>query len=263
MKFLAMVKADKDYEAGLPPSQELMAAMGELTEEMTKAGVLVASEGLLPSSHGKRVALSNGKVVVTDGPFAETKEIVGGFAILQAESMDEVMKLNERFIDAHVKAGITNLDLEIRPLEEFMPCGSNAPAAKHKSQIFVNLPVKDLAKSIEFFKALGYEFNPQFTDENATCMIISDNIYAMLLTEKFFATFTPKKIADGKQTAEVINALSLPSKAAVDELVNKAFAAGAKRYVEPKDHGFMYQWGFEDLDGHIWEYLWMDPSFVQ
>jgi predicted lactoylglutathione lyase len=177
--------------------------------------------------------------------------------------MDEVMKLNERFIDAHVQAGITELELEIRPLEDFLPCGAEQAPAKHKPQIFVNLPVKDLAKSKEFFQSIGYTFNPQFTDENAACMIISDDIFAMLLTEKYFATFTPKKVADGKQTAEVMNALSLPSRAAVDELVNKALAAGAKRYCEPKDHGFMYQWGFEDPDGHIWEYLWMDPSFAQ
>jgi uncharacterized protein len=262
MRFLAMVKADKDYEAGLPPSQELMAAMGALTEEMTKAGVIVASEGLQPSSQGKRVKLSGGKVVVTDGPFAETKEIVGGFAILKADSMEEVMKLNDRFIDAHVQAGIKELDVEIRPLEEFLPCGAEQ-VPKHKSQIFVNLPVKDLPRSMEFFKSLGYTFNPQFTDENAACMVISDDIYAMLLTEKFFATFTPKKVANASQTTEVLNALSLPTRAAVDELVNKALAAGAKRYCEPKDHGFMYQWGFEDLDGHIWEYLWMDPSFAQ
>jgi uncharacterized protein len=135
--------------------------------------------------------------------------------------------------------------------------------SNESQKVFINLPVKDLEKSKEFFGKLGYTFNPQFTDENAACMIISEEIYAMLLVEKFFATFTPKKIADGKATAEVINALNCNSRGAVDEMVNTALAAGAKKYNEPKDHGFMYQWGFEDLDGHIWEYFWMDPSFVQ
>jgi predicted lactoylglutathione lyase len=133
----------------------------------------------------------------------------------------------------------------------------------HDQKVFINLPVKDLDKSKEFFAKLGYTFNPQFTDENAACMIISDNIYTMLLVEKFFATFTPKKVIDGKTGVEAINALNCPSRAAVDEIVNKALAAGGKKYNEPQDHGFMYQWGFEDLDGHLWEYFWMDPSFVQ
>jgi predicted lactoylglutathione lyase len=135
--------------------------------------------------------------------------------------------------------------------------------ASHKPKIFVNLPVKDLNKSVEFFTKLGYTFNPQFTDENATCMIIGDDIYAMLLVEKYFQTFTPKELVDAKSRTEEITALSVASRQEVDKIVNTALAAGARRYVEPKDHGFMYQWGFEDLDGHIWEYFWMDPAFVQ
>ena len=128
------------------------------------------------------------------------------------------------------------------------------------TQIFVNLPVHDLGRSVEFFRKLGYAFDPRFTDENATCMILGENIYAMLLVEPFFQTFTPKSIADAKKTTEALVALSMDSRGEVDRIVEAAFAAGARRYRDPKDHGFMYEWGFEDLDGHIWEYLWMAPA---
>jgi predicted lactoylglutathione lyase len=131
------------------------------------------------------------------------------------------------------------------------------------TNIFVNLPVQNLDRAVGFFTKLGYTFNPQFTDENATCMVISENIYAMLLVKDYFKTFTPKPVADAKQSTEVLVALSLESRQAVDEIVKTALEAGGRRYSEPKDHGFMYQWGFEDLDGHIWEYLWMDPAHVQ
>jgi len=129
--------------------------------------------------------------------------------------------------------------------------------------IFVNLPVKDLKRSMTFFSKLGYEFNKQFTDDTAACMVIGENIFSMLLTEEKFKTFTPKSIADAKKSTEVLVALSLDSRAAVTKLVETALANGARRYVEPNDYGFMYQWGFEDLDGHIWEYVWMDPAHVQ
>lgn len=132
------------------------------------------------------------------------------------------------------------------------------------TKIFVNLPVKDLKRSVEFFTKLGYEFNAQFTDENATCMIISEDINVMLLVEPFFNSFVPdKKVVDAKNNVEVLVALSCDSRQAVDKLVEAALAAGARRYADPKDHGFMYQWGFEDLDGHIWEHMWMDPAAVQ
>jgi uncharacterized protein len=130
------------------------------------------------------------------------------------------------------------------------------------TQIFVNLPVKDLNKSVEFFTKLGYEFNSQFTDENATCMIVSENIFVMLLVEKFFKTFTPKEICDTAKSAEVLVALSFESRAEVDAMVAKAIAAGGTTYNEPQDHGFMYQHGFQDLDGHIWEIFFMEPSAV-
>jgi len=127
-------------------------------------------------------------------------------------------------------------------------------------QIFVNLPVKDLDKTIEFFTKLGFKFNPQFTDENATCMIIGENIFAMLLVEKFFKSFTRKDICDTSRSTEVINALSVDNRKQVDEMVKKALAAGATKHNEPKDYGFMYQWGFEDLDGHLWEVFHMDEK---
>jgi uncharacterized protein len=129
-------------------------------------------------------------------------------------------------------------------------------------QIFVNLPVKDLNKSIEFFTKLGFTFNPQFTDENATCMIVGENIFAMLLVEKYFKTFTPKEVCDTSKYAEVLVALSFESRAEVDEIVAKAIAAGGNTYKEPNDMGFMYQHGFQDIDGHIWEIFFMELSAV-
>jgi uncharacterized protein len=130
------------------------------------------------------------------------------------------------------------------------------------TQIFVNLPVKDLNKSVEFFTKLGYEFNPQFTDENATCMIVAENIFVMLLVEKFFKTFAPKGVCDTTKCAEVLVALSFENRAEVDAMVAKAIAAGGTTYKEPQDHGFMYQHGFQDLDGHIWEIFFMEESAV-
>jgi uncharacterized protein len=131
------------------------------------------------------------------------------------------------------------------------------------TQIFVNLPVKDLKKSVEFFTQLGYEFNPQFTDENATCMLVGENIFVMLLVEKYFKTFTPKEICDTSKCAEVLVALSFESRAEVDAMVAKAIAAGGTTYKEPQDHGFMYQHGFQDLDGHIWEIFFMEESAIK
>lgn len=130
-------------------------------------------------------------------------------------------------------------------------------------KIFVNLPVKDLDRAVTFFTALGFRFNPQFTDENATCMIVSDTIYVMLLREEYFRTFTPKEVCDSTRHTEVLVALSSESREAVDEMVRKAVAAGGSTYADPQDHGFMYQHGFQDPDGHIWELVWMDPSAVE
>lgn len=129
------------------------------------------------------------------------------------------------------------------------------------TKIFVNLPVRDLQKSIEFFTSLGYSFNPQFTDETATCMIISDDIYVMLLTHEKFNGFSPKPICDTAHGIEVINCLSCESRDAVDSLVAKAVAAGGTIYKDPIEMGgFMYGHGYQDLDGHVWELVWMDPG---
>ncbi|HUC82875.1 MAG TPA: VOC family protein [Flavisolibacter sp.] len=131
------------------------------------------------------------------------------------------------------------------------------------TKIFVNLPVKDLKKSIEFFQQLGYSFNQQFTDETAACMVISEDIYAMLLTHEKFSQFTSKKIADATQTTEVLTCLSAESKDKVNELVNKALTAGATEAGDPQDYGFMFGRSFNDLDGHIWEIMWMDEAAIQ
>ena len=130
------------------------------------------------------------------------------------------------------------------------------------TKIFVNLPVKDLKRSMEFFTELGYQFNAQFTDETAACMIVSEDIYIMLLTHPKFKEFTPKAICDATKSTEVLVCLSCESREKVDNLVRKAVAASGITYAEPKDYGFMYQHGFQDLDGHIWELIYMEPSAI-
>ncbi|RYF72437.1 MAG: glyoxalase/bleomycin resistance/extradiol dioxygenase family protein [Cytophagaceae bacterium] len=130
------------------------------------------------------------------------------------------------------------------------------------TKIFVNLPIKELKRSVEFFTKLGYQFNAQFTNETTTSMIISDDIYVMLLEEAVFRSFTKKAIADASQTTEMIIALSADSREAVDELVRKAVDAGATTPTPPQDHGYMYGHGFQDLDGHLWEVFYMEPSYV-
>lgn len=129
-------------------------------------------------------------------------------------------------------------------------------------KIFVNLPVNDLNTSIEFFTKLGFTFNPQFTDETATCMIVSEDIFVMLLTHAKFKTFTPKAICDATKSTEVLVCLTAESRDHVNDMVRKAVAAGGATYNEPQDHGFMYGHGFQDLDGHIWELVYMESSAV-
>lgn len=128
------------------------------------------------------------------------------------------------------------------------------------TKVFINLPVKDLNKSVDFFTALGYKFNPQFTDEKAACMIISDNIFAMLLTETYFKTFTAKPVADATAATEVLIALDAGSRDDVKQTVARAKELGATIYAEPQDHGWMYQHSFADLDGHQWELVYMDET---
>lgn len=130
------------------------------------------------------------------------------------------------------------------------------------TKIFVNLPVQDLDRSIEFFTQLGFSFNAQFTSSSATCMIVGDDIFVMLLTHPRFKTFTPKTICDATTSTEVLLGLSADSREQVDEMVRRAIAAGGSTYNQPQDHGFMYGHGFQDLDGHIWEIMFMEPSAI-
>jgi uncharacterized protein len=126
------------------------------------------------------------------------------------------------------------------------------------TKMFVNLAVKDLDRSVKFFTALGFRFNPQFTDKNATCMIVSEENFVMLLVESYFKTFTPKPVIDARKSTEVLICLSADSREEIDEMVRKAVAGGATAPGKAQDHGFMYQHGFEDLDGHIWELVHMN-----
>jgi hypothetical protein len=131
------------------------------------------------------------------------------------------------------------------------------------TKMFVNLPVKDLRKSMEFFTKLDFKFNPQFADETATCMIVGEDIFVMLLTQDKFKTFTPKEICDATKSTEVLVCLSVESRDKVNDMVRKAVAGGGTTYNAPQDHGFMYGHGFQDLDGHIWEIIYMEPSAIQ
>jgi len=130
------------------------------------------------------------------------------------------------------------------------------------TKIFVNLPVKNLDRSVEFFTKLGFSFNAQCTDETATSMVVSEDIFVMLLTEAKFKEFTPNAICDATKSTEVLVCLSSESREEVDKMISKAVAAGGTTYSEPQDYGFMYSHGFQDLDGHIWETMFMEPSAV-
>ncbi len=129
-------------------------------------------------------------------------------------------------------------------------------------KLFVNLAVRDLAKSKDFFAKLGFRFEPRFTDENAACMIVNEDAYVMLLGEPFFQTFTKRELCDTTKHTEGLFALSCASRAEVDELVKKAIAAGGQHAMDAQDHGFMYGWSFYDPDGHHWEVVWMDPDAI-
>ena len=131
---------------------------------------------------------------------------------------------------------------------------------KNSRKIFVNLSVRDLARTMEFFRSLGFDFNMKFTDDKAACMVVSEEAYVMLLSEPFFRTFTKREICNTASHTEGLFALSCGSRAEVDEMVGKAIAAGGKPAMDATDHGFMYGWSFYDLDGHHWEVFWMDPA---
>ena len=130
------------------------------------------------------------------------------------------------------------------------------------TKIFINLPVKDLNRSISFFTELGFSFNPKFTNEKGTCLIIGENINAMLLVEEFYATFTNKEICNAETTSEVLIAVSFETREKVDEIMEKAIQSGGTEYVETKDYGWMYQRTFLDIDGHHWEIFYMDESKI-
>lgn len=125
-------------------------------------------------------------------------------------------------------------------------------------KLFINLASADLKASTDFFVQLGFGFNPQFSDDTASCIVLADSFYLMLLTEEKFASFSPNPLINSHQQTQVLNCLSCHSKAEVDELVQKALKAGGKTYNQPQDHGFMYAHGFQDLDGHVWELVYME-----
>lgn len=127
-------------------------------------------------------------------------------------------------------------------------------------KVFINLAVKDPARSQEFFGKLGIRHDPNFTDANAVCLQLSDYAYVMLLKEEFFSTFTNKKLGETATHTEAIVALSCDGRAEVDQMVHMAYEAGGKPAMPAKDHGFMYIWSFYDLDGHHWEAFWMDEK---
>ncbi|MCX5051378.1 MULTISPECIES: VOC family protein [unclassified Streptomyces] len=133
----------------------------------------------------------------------------------------------------------------------------------YQQMIFVNLATDDVDASKKFFTQLGYTINPQFSNDECACVVISDTIIAMLLSKQRYADFTKKEIADPTKTSEVLICLSAESREKVDELVNKAVAAGGTANADVQDHGYMYGRSFDDLDGHSWEVVWMDPAAVQ
>ena len=132
--------------------------------------------------------------------------------------------------------------------------------ANTSRKLFVNLAVLDLPRAKRFFEGLGFAFDPQFTNDSAACMILSEHAYVMLLTQPFFQTFTKHKVCDSASHTEAILAISCDNRLDVDNLVKKAVATGGKSALDPQDHGFMYGWSFYDPDGHHWEVIWMDPN---
>lgn len=135
------------------------------------------------------------------------------------------------------------------------------PPTPHK--LFVNLPVADLQRTIEFFEALGFAFNTQFTDATATCMLVGEDAYVMFLVHDRFTGFSKRPIADPRKVSQALFSFSVSSRAEVDATVRTALANGGSTDDEPEDHGFMYEWSFRDPDGHGWGVFWMDPAAVQ
>ena len=148
--------------------------------------------------------------------------------------------------------------------EQAAPVITNAgtkPTTPHK--LFVNIPVNDLQRSINFFESLGFTFNRQFTDETGTCMLVGEDAYFMLLKTDRFEGFSKRPVGDRRRETNALFAISVESREAVDAMVKKAVAAGGSYAVDSQDHGFMYGWSFYDPDGYHWEVFWMDPSVPQ
>lgn len=145
------------------------------------------------------------------------------------------------------------------PVPTIRNAGSK-PTTPHK--LFVNIPVADLQRSITFFESLGFTFNPHFTDATATCMLVGEDAYFMLLTKERFAGFSKRPMGDARAETSALYALSMNGRDEVDEMVRRAVAAGGSHALDPMDHGFMYGWSFYDLDGHHWEVFWMDPGAI-
>jgi predicted lactoylglutathione lyase len=139
---------------------------------------------------------------------------------------------------------------------------STSAGSNHSRKLFLNLPVRDLKRAVDFFTHLGFTFNAQFTDDSATCMVINEGAYAMLLVEPRFQGFTKRQICDTGKHVEALFAFNADSRADVDDIVKRALAAGGSPAMPPQDHGFMYGWSFHDPDGHQWEVFYMDPSHV-
>lgn len=155
---------------------------------------------------------------------------------------------------------IKSVKLKRARLPRQIPIRGDPIMAFQSTYTFINLPVKDLKRTRAFFESIGFEFNPQYSGDEAICLVINDTTYAMLLLDSYFRTFIKKPVADVSSAAGAIIALSADSRAQVDELADKALAAGAKPSNDPADHGFMYVRSFEDLDGHLWEIAYMDPN---
>jgi len=167
-------------------------------------------------------------------------------------------KQNSRTNDDDFRVCERSLLLNVCTCEE-----SRMVATNPSRKVFINLPVRDLKRSMTFFSSLGFTFNPRFTDEKAACMIVSDVASVMLLTVPFFQTFTTRRVCNTVRDAEGLFALSCHSRAEVDEIVNTAISAGGKYAMNKQDHGFMYAWSFCDLDGHHWELIWIDSTTLQ
>jgi predicted lactoylglutathione lyase/uncharacterized protein YndB with AHSA1/START domain len=199
---------------------------------------------------------------VSDPHFTLTTELTpeGGKTRVTWTQRFETAELREQLAAVCVPANEQNFDRLEAVLALSSKEAKHRAASRKTRQIYVNLPIREMERSKAFFDALGFTFNPQFTNDKGACMVIADNIFAMLLVEPFFQTFTKKPVADATQSTEVIVCLSCESREEVDDLVRKAIAAGGTAPNAPQDHGFMYGHGFQDLDGHVWELAYMDPN---